>query len=525
MWAERRLYPDLRTNNLWTHYEYPDYPMDEATFGVKAGEHIPGAVVHRYLSSYAKKFGVFSRIRFETKVKSVSKGEKGGWVVTTASANPIESEESVESGALLARKLVVATGLTSKPNMPEFKGSSSFDAPILHSVDLAERAELLNKTQNVVVLGGAKSAWDIAYAFAVAGVQVDMVVRESGKGPVWMAPPYVTPLKKVLEELVATRLITWMSPCIWGNEDGYGTIRSWLHGTRIGRWVVDRFWDVLQNDVVALNGYDTHPDLNNMRPWHHAFYIGNALSIFNYPTNVLDLIREGRIRTHVADVDYLSSKTVHLKSGKSLEADAIFCATGWKHSPSIKWIGVEPAELGLPYRSVDPEPLAAKANAEIFAQFPRLRKQPNVVNRDPKGLNHPHRLYRFMVPPNFVEDRSIAFAGHMQCLNTTSVAHIQALWISAYFDGKLDRLPDSEDEVRWQTMLHTQWAKFRYPTSHGSQYPDFVFDGVPYMDLLLGDLGVEKYRKSGSVAEITSPYLPESYRNVGEEWKEKHLQV
>ena len=192
-------------------------------------------------------------------------------------------------------RLVVATGLTTEPNIPVFRGADVFGGPILHAVDFAQHSELMTTARKVVVLGGAKSAWDVAYAFASAGAEVDMVVRQSGKGPVWMAPAYVTPFKRLLEGLVTTRFITWMSPCIWGDEDGYGRIRSFLHQTRFGRWIVDKFWWVLENDVVQLNGYDSHPDLKTIKPWYSAFYVGNGLSIFNYPTNPLDMVRQGKI--------------------------------------------------------------------------------------------------------------------------------------------------------------------------------------------------------------------------------------
>ena len=38
VWASDRLYPGLRTNNLVGTYEYPDFPMDPAAFGVRRGE-------------------------------------------------------------------------------------------------------------------------------------------------------------------------------------------------------------------------------------------------------------------------------------------------------------------------------------------------------------------------------------------------------------------------------------------------------------------------------------------------------
>ena len=127
-----------------------------------------------------------------------------------------------------------------------------------------------------------------------------------------------------------------------------------------------------------------------------------------------------------------------------------------------------------------PEPRSMEARNDMMNKFPRLRQQPHVDDRDPEGLNHPYRLYRFMVPPKFVKDRSIAFVGMMQCLATSSIAHVQALWISAFFGGKLERIHGSEDELHWQTMLHTQWAKLRYPAGSSYRYPDFVFDSIPY---------------------------------------------
>ena len=50
VWAEDRLYPGLKTDNMVGTYKYPDFQVDEATYGVKHGDHIPRAVLHRYLT-------------------------------------------------------------------------------------------------------------------------------------------------------------------------------------------------------------------------------------------------------------------------------------------------------------------------------------------------------------------------------------------------------------------------------------------------------------------------------------------
>ncbi|KAK0650927.1 putative FAD-containing monooxygenase MymA [Lasiodiplodia hormozganensis] len=518
VWCRDRLYPGLKSNNMLGTFEYSDFPMDTPTFGVKPGEHIPGIVVHRYLAAYAERFGVYKRIRFNTRVESAQESsETDGWTLSVANVATGEKE------TLNTRRLIVATGLTSQPYVPTFVGQEDFGATIFHTRDFLAHADTLKTAHSVTVLGAAKSAWDAAYAYAAAGVPVDMVVRKSGRGPVWMSPAYVTPLKRWLEKLVHTRFLTWFSPCIWGDEDGYGSVRGFLHGTWLGRKIVNAFWNILGNDVVTLNGFNKHPEVNKLKPWHNALWIGSGLSILNYPTDFFDFVRNGAIRVHVADVTRLSEKTVHLSNGEELKADALLCATGWKACP----INFQPpgsaAELGLPYYSPVPDTLAQKADAAILERFPRLKDQPNVTKSErgeSEAPNQPFRLYRFIAPLSTLQKRNIAFAGMAMTISTSISAAIQGLWISAYFDGKLDRQPS--ENARWETMLHSQFGKWRYPCGYGSRLPDFVFDTVPYIDMLLRDVGLEGHRKKTKFAEITEPYGPEDYRDLPSEWVQKH---
>src|SRR5579859_8292526 len=90
-------------------------------------------------------------------------------------------------------------------------------------------------------------------------------------GPEWMAPSHVTPLNMWLEKLVHTRFLTWFSPCIWGDSGGHSWARRFLHGTVAGRWIVDRFWQVLGNDVLQLNNYDGHPETAKLKGWWESF--------------------------------------------------------------------------------------------------------------------------------------------------------------------------------------------------------------------------------------------------------------
>lgn len=524
-WAKDRLYPGLKTNNLLGTYESPDFPMLTERYGVEPGQHIPGKVIHDYLRDYADHFNIYHLIEFNTKVNLVEK-QPGctSWVLTTTVKSL--SGEDCETKTIVARKLVIAVGLTGNPNMPQFEGSDSFNAPLFHTKDFFKNEEVLETSETVAVYGGAKSGWDAVYAYATSGVKVDWIMRESGRGPCWMAPPFVGPTKVWIEKVVFMRIFTWFSPCLWAYGDGYDFIRSFLHRTAFGRWLVDMFWKGLSNDVCKLNGYDKHPETKKLIPWSDGMWSGTSLSILNYPTDFFELVRNGMVRVHHADILRLSDHTVHLSHGGSLKADALHCCTGWKHEMPMQF---SPAslvhDLGLP----DPSglwvsPHTAAADNEILTRFPRLKHQPNV--RPKRTSAKPERsddsassfhLYRFMIPPQTTNDRNIAVAGAVLSLGNPTLAQIQALWLAAYFDGAL-RLPESTDKIEYSAELYARFGKWRSPAGYGDKHGDLAFETLPYYDELLRDLGLRFKRKGNWLKEAVAAYGPADYTGLVQEW-------
>lgn len=137
-WSAGRLYPGLKSNNLLDTYEYPDFPMTPEVYGVQPGEHIPGQVLHRYLTDFAKKFGVYSRTKFNTRVESLEPTSEGGWHLSTTSNGITEK--------LQTKKVIVATGLTSQPNFPSYPGAETFDAPYFHAKGMLQpKASIANE--------------------------------------------------------------------------------------------------------------------------------------------------------------------------------------------------------------------------------------------------------------------------------------------------------------------------------------------------------------------------------------------
>lgn len=504
-WSENRLYPGLKSNNLHGSYEAPDFPMIPENYGITHDDHIPGTVLNKYLTDFAKKFGVYTRTRFNTKVESLEPTSDGGWKLETV-AN--EKPKTIHT-----KKVIVATGLTSQPNFPSYPGAETFNAPYFHAKEFCRQGDTINTAKRAVVVGGAKSAMDVAYAYADKGVEVDMVIRPNGNGPIWISYPYVMGGKR-LEKLLHVRWMTWFSPCPWGTEDGWQWPRWILHSTAIGRFLANQFWGALGGEVVTANGYDKDSELKKLKPWNPAFWIGSGLSIHNYEKDFFDMVKRKEVRVHNADVDRLTDHTVHLTDGTELKADVLVCSTGWRKEPSIRFLNFGTAGIGLTQTPTEQARLAAQSDAEILAMFPRLRDQPK-LNFKPK--NDPFRMFRFIVPPGRMADRNIAFAGMCSSASTAICASVQSLWISAFLDGKLTRLPATDEEITKETVLHTQWGKWRHPTGYGASLPDFTFDALPYFDLLLHDLGLKANRKTGW-ADVTQPYGPEDYKGLVDEW-------
>lgn len=174
-WATQRIYPGVKSNNLHGTYEYPDFPMDPDTFDIRPGQHLPGQTINKYLKAYAAKFGIADLIRLNSKVTVAEHQEtaEGGWILTVVrSGDQAEVETKV-----FARRLIVATGLTSDAFLPHFEGQETFGGKIFHGKHFRQNKDTMEPGKTVTVFGGTKFAFDAVYAYASAGVKVNWVIR------------------------------------------------------------------------------------------------------------------------------------------------------------------------------------------------------------------------------------------------------------------------------------------------------------------------------------------------------------
>ncbi|GLB06363.1 hypothetical protein AtubIFM57258_001666 [Aspergillus tubingensis] len=516
VWAENS-YEGLHTNNLYGTYEFSSFSLDPTKYDVQPEAPIPGYALKQYFSDFIDHFDLRRRTRFHTCVHTVEKAD-GFWALHT------------DSVLYKCSKLIMSPGLFSTPNEFSIPGQQSFERPIMNHSQLGTTGALLANdpaVKSVTVIGASKYGYDAVYLMASHGKRVEWIIRESGGGAVWMALPWLWfgPWRLKLEGLTTTRFITWFSPCIWGNCDGFGWVRGLLHGTALGRWLVRSFWDKLNGDAIEVNGYRREAALKDLEPDGSVFWTGR-LGVLNYPTDIYDYVRSGQVSVKRKDISHLSEGQVNFTDGTELQTDAVIRITGWNLVPSIKYEpeGLE-GSLGIPTRNASKDRKAwdrfdRAADEEILDRFPGLRDQPAVKTPYKPGLS-PFRLYRGIASPELTAkgDQSIAFLKMLNGPSNAVLVEVQALWTYAYLNNQV---PIDRSKVYYQTALTSRYGKHRHPCGFASWYPETIFDAIPYLDMLLMDLGINRWRKRSWLREVFEEYTVHDYRGINEEWKQQH---
>lgn len=224
--------------------------------GLTRDRYISGETIHNYLNSFAHDFGLVDKIQLDTKVTKVERlpGGSAGWrLSTTAQKVPI-----IETA-----KLIVASGVTSEPYVPNFS-RLRFTKPIIHSSELGRRLKDIGseKVNRVVVLGAAKSAYDTVFMLLKSGKKVDWIIREDGTGPLAIAPPKLLGLFNSVD-LMATRILGSLSPAILQTE---GFWYYFLQRNSVGRAFTKLFWRNLSRVAEIHAGYSKSENVGKLEP-------------------------------------------------------------------------------------------------------------------------------------------------------------------------------------------------------------------------------------------------------------------
>ncbi|MCV3273675.1 flavin-containing monooxygenase [Roseobacter sinensis] len=428
VWEPSRSYPDVQTQSPKDLYCFTDHPMPD-----DYPEWPKGPQVHAYLASYAEKHGLHQLFRLNTTVKSMQP-RRPGWTLTLEA----EGREWTEAFDFV----VVATGQFSDKNVITHPGQESFEAAggrVLHSSEYTDPAMIEGK--RVVVLGGSKSATDIAVNAASGGAaSVDWVYLE----PVWRVPYFVAGInfKRLLYMRAQEQQFN-----AWGKTALQRAIAALLKPLV---WVNFRGLEALLKAQLGLKKFGLVPKV----PIEKEV----SCSVPIVTPGLFEALKAGTIRNHQGTFAHYDGMTVHLTGGARLEVDVAILAVGWK--------------LGVPY---------------LPQEF-----QDKLI--EPDGQ---YRTYRLAVNPDLPD---MGFVGFNSSFCTVLSAEMIANWLVRYADGQLARQPSAaEMEANIEMML--DWRRRERPAAQvygGLCSAPFHFK---HFDELLADMGARKRKRSNPLAE------------------------
>lgn len=241
--------------------DYPDYPSHQQ--------------LATYFQNYARHFGLYPRIQFNTLVKKCELTPDGSWMVTT--------ERDGTSTTERFDALAVCNGHHWKPRYPEYPGT--FSGKLMHSHDVKRFSDFAGK--RVLVIGGGNSACDVA----VESCRVSTLTEISWRRGYWIVPKFIMGkpsdtvggLLRFVPNWLWRKITSRMIKTIQGNNSAYGLPEP--------------------EDDFGFH----HPTVNS-----ELFYF----------------MRHGKIKPR-PDIDHYEGNTVVFKDGSRQEYDVVVACTGY----------------------------------------------------------------------------------------------------------------------------------------------------------------------------------------------------
>ena len=449
VWASTRRYPNVTTQNTRDTYTFSDFPMPK---------HYPewptGQQVQEYLTNYARQFGILPSIRFSTSVKRAEAidGGAGGWTIHTT--------QHGEASQTVVQFLVVCNGVFNEPNVPSLPGRDLFNGTVIHSTEMRQHHLDAAKHQKVAVVGFAKSAHDILAQVSSVSDKPVCIYREAK----WKMPRLFWGLnfKYLLLHRFGESLFPYRA--LFG-------IHKFLHGP-LGKPVTGLLVKTLGKLVAAqlkLSKSGLLPD----KPFDS---IANC-SIGLTSDGFYERAASGEIQLEKGEIDRFIPEGVVLKTGKTIVADQVIFATGFRQT--------------VPFFE------------EAISN--RIRNQ--------KGW---FQLYRNVLPADVP---NLTFVGYNPSLFTPFTSELAAHYSAQYFKGQLN-VPNAQ-AMKMEIALHQDWLVQRAPHSNASGTCIIPFS-FHHADELMRDMGLNTRRTRNPITEFMKPFNPAMYKGLTKQLKALH---
>jgi putative flavoprotein involved in K+ transport len=299
-WRKRYHALTLHNQVQVNHLPYMPFPPTWPTY-------IPKDKLAGWFESYVESLELNYWTGTEFEGGTYDEGE-GRWTVILRRADGTRRE-------MHPRHVVMATGVSGIPNIPDIAGLQDFAGTVLHSSQYDDGEAW--KGKNAVVIGTGNSGHDIAQDLQSSGAQVTLVQR-SPTMVVNVEPSAQLPYALYDEgpSLEDCDLITTATPLALARK-------SHVRFTEQARDMDRSLLDGLVRKGFRLDfGEDG-------TGWQFKYLARGGGYYFNVGCS--DLIVDGKIRlAQFADIERLTASGLKLRSGGTLSADLVVLATGYK---------------------------------------------------------------------------------------------------------------------------------------------------------------------------------------------------
>jgi len=436
-----RSYPGVQTQSAKDLYCYTDHPMPDDW-----PEWPTGPLVHAYLHSYAEKHKLGPMFRLNTNVERMERCAKGGWTLSLETKGTRWSE--------YVDFVAVSTGQFSDKNIIKHAGRDGFvqsGGTVLHSSEYTDTAVLADK--RVVVLGGSKSATDIAVSAVKAGASEVVWVYQK---PMWRVPYYIGGLINFKHVLYMRAQELQFNA--WGRT-GLQKILEGLFRPLV--WANFRALEMLLITQLGLRELHMIPE----EPIEETVSCSTPV----VTPGLFENLSAGAIKPIQGTFDRYEGKNIVMTTGDTVTADVAILAVGWK--------------LGVPF-------LEETEKAKLI---------------DEDGQ---YRVYRLSVNPDLPD---MGFVGFNSSFCSVLSAEMVANWLVRYMDGQLENQP-SESAMREDIDMTLAWKRTQRRAAKvygGLCSAPFHFK---HFDELLADMGASKLSHANPLSENFSYPDYKTYR-------------
>ncbi|MCZ2103717.1 MAG: NAD(P)/FAD-dependent oxidoreductase [Comamonadaceae bacterium] len=443
VWSATRRYPGLRTQN-----SKETYTLSGLRFPGHVHQWAPGEDVQRYMEEYVKKFNLAPMLRLSTEVTHAAPADAGGWDVTTA------------QGSEHYDHLVVASGIFSRPAVPEYEGRELFErlgGRIMPPSEWHHPDEVRGK--DVLVIGYGKSSCDAAVEIAKVAKSTTVVARHL----LWKMPRKIKGIVNY-KYLMLTRLGEGLFP--YRRTEGFARV---LHANNSA--IANNMVGSLEKVTTAQLKLKEHGVLPE------GTFADIARSTVSLATEgFFEGIEDGSIRVKrdneiVRFLEKDGKPHAELRSGDVVPCDVVIAGTGW--SQEIPF---------FPQEVLD----------QLFDE------------------NGDYLLYRQIFPINL---KDLTFAGYNSSFFSPLSAEVSAIWIASYLGGN-HRTP-SREAMLTETRARLKWMRER-TRGHHARGTNLIPFSMHNIDEVLSDVGIDVSNFT-KFKQWLMPPSPQDYAGISTE--------